>query len=62
MLTIHRIKKPHPFSASKKPSFEKLAILKEEAEYHKGEVWAEPGPEKGVTFYVSISKCLQRSQ
>ncbi|UCG79897.1 MAG: PAS domain-containing protein, partial [Desulfobacterales bacterium] len=32
-----------------------LAIVKESAELHGGEVWVEPGREKGVTFYVSIS-------
>ncbi len=36
-----------------------LAIVKEVAERHGGKVWAEPGPEKGTTFYVAISKKLQ---
>ncbi len=35
-----------------------LAIVKESAESHGGEVWVEPGREKGVTFYVSISSDL----
>ena len=37
-----------------------LAIVKEIAEQHKGEVWVEqPGPNnKGITFYMSISKWL----
>jgi PAS domain S-box-containing protein len=35
-----------------------LAIVKELAEQHSGEVWVEPGPEKGATFHVSISKDL----
>jgi signal transduction histidine kinase len=35
-----------------------LAIVKELARQHKGEVWAEPGQEKGATFYVSLSKGL----
>jgi len=35
-----------------------LAIVKEIAEQHKGKVWVEPGPEKGVIFYVAISKYL----
>jgi signal transduction histidine kinase len=33
-----------------------LNILKEIAEKHGGEVWLEPGPERGVTFYISIPK------
>jgi len=37
-----------------------LAIVKEVAERHGGRAWAEPGPEKGTTFYVAISKKLQR--
>jgi len=35
-----------------------LAIVKEIAEQHRGKVWAESIPEKGTTFYVSISKDL----
>jgi signal transduction histidine kinase len=35
-----------------------LAIVKEIAEQHQGTVWAEPGSNKGVTVYVSISKHL----
>lgn len=35
-----------------------LAIVKEIAERHSGKVWAEPGADKGVTFYISISKTL----
>jgi signal transduction histidine kinase len=35
-----------------------LAIVKELARQHKGVVWAEPGQEKGATFYVSLSKGL----
>jgi K+-sensing histidine kinase KdpD len=35
-----------------------LAIVKELAEQHGGEVWVEPGKEKGATFYVSISRSL----
>ena len=35
-----------------------LAIVKEIAEQHDGKVWVEPGPEKGTTFYISISKYL----
>jgi len=39
-----------------------LAIVKEVAEKHGGKAWAEPGPEKGITFHLSISRhlCLQR--
>jgi K+-sensing histidine kinase KdpD len=36
-----------------------LAIVKEVAERHGGKVWAEQGAEKGITFYVAISKKLQ---
>ena len=36
-----------------------LAIVKEIAEQHGGEVWVEPGPEKGTSFYVSIQKKLE---
>jgi signal transduction histidine kinase len=35
-----------------------LAIVKEIAEQHKGELWAEPGPNKGITFYVAVAKDL----
>ena len=35
-----------------------LAIVKEIAEQHKGEVWVEPGKEKGMTVSLSISKSL----
>jgi K+-sensing histidine kinase KdpD len=35
-----------------------LAIVKELAEHHGGEVWVEPGQEKGTTFYVAISSQL----
>jgi PAS domain S-box-containing protein len=35
-----------------------LAIVKELTEQHGGEVWVEPGREKGTTFYVSISSSL----
>lgn len=39
-----------------------LAIVKEIAEKHGGKAWAEPGPEKGIIFHLSISKhlCLQQ--
>jgi len=36
-----------------------LAVVKELAKRHEGNVWAEPGEEKGATFYVAISKKLQ---
>jgi K+-sensing histidine kinase KdpD len=36
-----------------------LAIVKEVAERHGGKAWAEPGLEKGTTFYIAISKKLQ---
>jgi len=39
-----------------------LAIVKEIAEQHNGEVWVEAGPEKGTSFYLSISKDLQLSR
>ena len=35
-----------------------LAIVKEIVERHQGEVWAEPGSEQGVSFFVTISKKL----
>jgi PAS domain S-box-containing protein len=35
-----------------------LAIVRELTEQHGGKVWVEPGPEKGTTFYVSISRYL----
>jgi signal transduction histidine kinase len=35
-----------------------LAIVSEMAERHGGLVWAEPGEDKGTTFYISISKDL----
>jgi len=35
-----------------------LAIVKEIAEQHKGEVWAESGPDKGIIFYITIAKAL----
>jgi len=38
-----------------------LTIVKEIAEKHAGEVWLEPGQERGITFYISIPKNLQLS-
>jgi signal transduction histidine kinase len=38
-----------------------LNIVKEIAEKHGGQVWLEPGQERGITFYVSIPKNLQLS-
>jgi signal transduction histidine kinase len=38
-----------------------LAIVKEMAEKHGGEVWAEPGLERGMTFYISFPKSLTPS-
>ncbi len=35
-----------------------LAIVKEIAALHGGEVWQEPAKPKGVTFCVSLSRCL----
>lgn len=35
-----------------------LAIVKEIAEQHHGKVWAEPGPIKGIIFYVAVAKDL----
>lgn len=35
-----------------------LAIVREIAERHSGRVWAAPGPQKGTTFYISVSKNL----
>ena len=35
-----------------------LAIVREIAERHKGEVWAEPGKDRGTTFYISLAKDL----
>jgi PAS domain S-box-containing protein len=34
-----------------------LAIVREIAEKHGGEVWLEPGEERGITFHISIPKC-----
>jgi PAS domain S-box-containing protein len=38
-----------------------LNIVREIAEKHGGQVWLEPGHERGITFYVSIPKNLQLS-
>jgi PAS domain S-box-containing protein len=38
-----------------------LNIVKDIAEKHGGQVWLEPGQERGITFYVSIPKNLQLS-
>lgn len=35
-----------------------LAIVKEIAEQHQGKVWVEPGPDRGTTFFFSLSKRL----
>ena len=37
-----------------------LTIVKDIMEAHKGNAWVESGPEKGTTFYVSISKDLEK--
>jgi len=36
-----------------------LNIVKQIAEKHGGQVWLEPGQERGITFYVSIPKHIQ---
>ena len=36
-----------------------LTIIREIAEKHGGDVWLEPGRERGITFYISIPKNLQ---
>ena len=36
-----------------------LAIVREIAEKHGGDVWLEPGQERGITLYISIPKHLQ---
>jgi PAS domain S-box-containing protein len=36
-----------------------LTIVREIAEKHGGQVWLEPGQERGITFYISIPKNLQ---
>ena len=38
-----------------------LNIVKEIAEKHGGQVWLEPGEQRGITFYISIPKNLQLS-
>ena len=38
-----------------------LTIVREIAEKHGGEVWLEPGQDRGITFYISIPKYLQLS-
>jgi signal transduction histidine kinase len=38
-----------------------LTIVREIAVKHGGQVWLEPGQERGITFYVSIPKNLQLS-
>jgi PAS domain S-box-containing protein len=38
-----------------------LNIVREIAEKHGGQVWLEPGKERGITFYLSIPKNLQLS-
>ncbi|MEJ2726597.1 MAG: ATP-binding protein [Deltaproteobacteria bacterium] len=38
-----------------------LSIVREIAEKHGGEVWLEPDPDRGITFYISIPKYLQLS-
>jgi len=39
-----------------------LAIVRETAAQHKGEVWTEPGEKSGTTFFVTISKDLKLSE
>jgi PAS domain S-box-containing protein len=38
-----------------------LTIVRQIAEKHGGEVWLEPGQDRGITFYISIPKYLQLS-
>jgi signal transduction histidine kinase len=38
-----------------------LTIVREIAEKHGGEVWLEPGQDRGITFYISIPNYLQLS-
>ncbi|UCF86382.1 MAG: HAMP domain-containing histidine kinase [Desulfobacteraceae bacterium] len=38
-----------------------LTIVREIAEKHGGEVWLEPGQERGITFHISIPKYPQLS-
>jgi PAS domain S-box-containing protein len=38
-----------------------LNIVREIAERHGGQIWLEPGKERGITFYLSIPKNLQLS-
>ncbi len=39
-----------------------LAVVKEIAQQHQGEVWTEHGPKKGIIFFISISKSLATIQ
>ena len=45
-------------SSHKEGSGMGLAIAKEAAKKHLGDVWVESGPQRGATFYLSISKRL----
>jgi signal transduction histidine kinase len=36
-----------------------LNIVREIAERHGGQVWLEPGQERGITFYMSIPRCVK---
>jgi len=50
----------HPNSRGSEGSGLGLAIVKQIVEAHGGKVWFDSGPVKGTTFYVSVSKSLEK--
>lgn len=59
---IFEMFRKHPNSKGSEGSGLGLAIVKEIVKAHKGETWFDSHPKRGTTFYVAISKCLEKQE